>query len=442
MNRKEIKAAIREKRSKMSELLKQVDKTNNLDELNKINRQMNELRSAVDDLEDKLLDTIDDGPGQNEEFRSEKLNQNNEQRGAAPVGQLNVLGTYGIGYGNEVNKRSDTKMPKISEEKMQKYEQRGQVLKDGKVAVFGMDEAEELRAVTIGGGTLVVEKKYSNQLSPTFNEVSSLIDTVNAVPLVGGESYTKGFVVGYGEGDYTGETDDYQDAEPVFDYVSTGKAKITAYAELSDEAIKLPNVAYQAEVAKAVRIALRKKISRQIVLGNGGTNQITGIFNAPANVIPTSGDLTLSSIDENTLDKIVFSHGGDEDVEADAYLILNKDDLAQFAAMRDSSGGKRLYQIEKNGNTGTISSDGAFKIKYIINSACPALTDPDTEAGTYCMIYGMPGAAYELPIFSPMEVVESRDYKFKQGIVCFRGSVWAGGNTAMYKGFTRIKKGA
>lgn len=373
------------------------------------------------------------------EFRSGGA-ASSHTRGAAPVGAARVLGTYSIGQAGANNQRSNTTMPEISEELMDRYEKRGQALKDGKAVIFGMNEAAEIRTITIGGGTLVTPKHASPTLSEAFNEVSSLIDTVNSVPLIGGESYTKGFVTGYGEGDYTTETGNYTDTEPTFDYVNVGKAKITAYAEISDEVQKLPNVDYQAAVLRAVQIAIRKKISRQIMIGAGGANQITGIFNAPVNVMPVAGDLEIVEFGGDTLDKIVFGHGGDEDVEADAYLILNKDDLAAFAALRDAMDSKRLYTIKKNGNTGTISSDGAFEVKFIINSACPALSLAGTAAGTYCMAYGMPGAAYELPIFSQLEVVESRDFKFKQGIICFRGSVWVGGNTAMYKGFTRIKK--
>jgi hypothetical protein len=70
------------------------------------------------------------------------------------------------------------------------------------------------------------------------------------VPLISGNAYSKGFVVGYGEGDYTTEEADYTNADPTFDYVEIGKAKITAYAEMTDESMKLPDAMYQAELLK------------------------------------------------------------------------------------------------------------------------------------------------------------------------------------------------
>lgn len=325
----------------------------------------------------------------------------------------------------------------LTPEMKTKYEQRGVDLKEHKGVSFDVDELD-LRAITISSGDLTVPTYSSNQLNPGFNDVSSVIDAVHAVPLVGGEAYEKGFVVSYGEGDYTTEVGDYAAAEPVFDYVSTGKAKITAYAELSDEAAKLPSVQYAVEVRKGITQAIRKKIARQILIGAGGANTITGIFNAPENVIPAATDLEIAQIGADTLDQMVLGYGGAEDVEGISYLILNKSDLAAFAALRDAEG-RKLYEISINGNTGEITSKDSFKVPYIINSACPALSAAGTLAGTYCMAYGKL-QAYEMPVFSPLTVEESRDFKFKSGHIAYRGSIWTGGTVAAYQGFIRVKK--
>ena len=44
-------------------------------------------------------------------------------------------------------------------------------------------------------------------------------------------------------------------------------------------------------------------------------------------------------------------------------------------------------------------------------------------------------------IFSPVEIKKSYDYKFKDGMIAYRASVFAGGNTTAYRGFMRVKKG-
>jgi HK97 family phage major capsid protein len=361
-------------------------------------------------------------------------------RGIKHSSQLNVLGTYVTGNGSENDNLSQRGGNISNQQEINKlYEKRGQDLKEKRAVNFDMKELAELRAVTISSDSLIIPTQTSNTLNPTFNQVSSIIDLVKAVPLPGGEAYKKGFVIGYGEGDYTEENEDYTDADPIMDYVSIGKCKITAYCEMSEESVKLPNAAYQVEVAKSINIALRKKIAKQLLIGVGGENQIKGIFNAPSNVIPTASDIEITEIDADTLDTIVFKYGGDEDIEGNCYLILNKKDLAAFAAVRTSTG-EKLYNITFNGNMGTISSSNSYSVNFILNSACPAISDSDTASETYCMAYGKL-LGYEMPIFSPVEVQESRDFKFKSGQVCYRGSVFTGGSVAMYKGFTRIKKG-
>jgi HK97 family phage major capsid protein len=425
MNKKKLLALLGKKEARKAELVKKSDTSEDVaelrsigEELDTLNSEITELRSITDAMPDETIPVVPEVPAP-------------EQR-STPVGQLNVLGTYGVGQPQAPNGESR------EAELTTKYETRGADLKAKKAVTFEIDEIPELRATTIGGGALVVQKKYSDTMYPKFSQVSSLVDVVNSVPLLGGESYTKGFEITSGEGDYTLEEGNYVDADTVFGYVTIGKAKITAYAELTDEAMKLPNIDYQAMVAKNIGEALRKKLTKQIIVGPGGANAITGIFNAPVNVMPTASDLSISAIDADTLDKIVLGYGGDEEVEGGGYLILNKKDLAAFAAVRSTTG-EKLYKIKKNGNTGTISSDDSFEVPFIINSACAPLSSTATVANTYCMAYGMVHC-YEMPVFSPVTVEESRDFKFKTGQIAYRGAVWAGGNVTMYKGFTRIKK--
>ncbi|MGN0695037.1 MAG: phage major capsid protein [Lentihominibacter sp.] len=316
------------------------------------------------------------------------------------------------------------------DEMNKELEKRGADLKAGKT----------IRAVPLKttDGALI-EKKYSRELAPGLNEVSTLIDSVNSVPLQGGESYAKGFAVGGAEGDYTEEGADAAEANPKFDYVDIAKAKITAYTEITEEIKKLPNVDYATYIEAEVRKAIRKKITKQIIAGAGTTNTLTGIYSAPAKVIPTESDFEVTAIDEDTLNNIVFAYGGDEDVEDGAVLVLSKADLRAFSNVKTSDD-KRVYKIEKRGNTGTISyADGGVGVDYIINSACNSLSASGTSAGTYTMVYGRPGA-YELPIFSDLEINESTDYKFRAGNIAFRGVIFVGGNVAAYKGWMRIKK--
>jgi HK97 family phage major capsid protein len=306
-------------------------------------------------------------------------------------------------------------------EKRKASEQRGKALKAN-------------NAVTVGAGTIVTPKHTADDIRPTFNDVSTLIDRVNVKPLIGGESFRQPYVAGYGTADYTDEGVDYTTAEPTFAYADINKAKVTAYAEDSEEVLKLPAADYDGEVMKGISIASRKKISREILIGTGATNRLTGIFSAAATAIDPATDKAIATIDQGTLDEIVYSYGGDEEVEDAAVLILNKRDLKAFVKLRDGNG-NRIHKVTSNGNTGTI--DG---IPFIINSACKSIAS-GAATGDFCMAYG-PLSNYMLTIFSDTDVQRSTDYKFKQGMIAHKGSTFVGGNVVSKNGFLRVKKAA
>ena len=409
---------LKAKEERKAELGKKINETEDIKELRSINAELEalndeilDLRSMIDAIEAKGKETDDNKETQEERDEDDK---GVEKRTASPFGPTEILAAFGLGTGQASTE--EEKRAKENEE----AEKRGKALKEN-------------RAVTVGSSDIILPQHQASDIRPTFGEVSSLIDRVTLKPLLGGESFTQPYVKGYGEGGYTGEGQDYTEAEPVFGYAEMNKAKVTAYAEDSEEILKLPAANYDAEVQKGIRVATRKKITREILIGQGGTNELVGIFSAAATAIDPATDLPLATIDNNTLDEIIFSYGGDEEVEDAAVLILNKKDLKAFSRLRTTDG-KKFHDIKTNGNTGTI--DG---IPFIINSACKALTDDSTQEGDYCMAYG-PLSNYMLAIFSDLEIKRSEDYKFKQGMIAHRGSVFVGGNVVSKNGFLRIKK--
>lgn len=309
---------------------------------------------------------------------------------------------------------------------------RGKRLKNGEAV--RMDKTIVAPKASITSTTVAMPHHTAEDVRDTFNDVSSLVDAVKIVSLDGGESYQRGFVKSYGEGNYTEEGADAATAEPTFDYVDITKTCITAYAEEPNAIRKLAPAAYDTVICNSTSRAVRKALSKQILTGSGEAGSIVGIFNAPAKVIDPKSDVTLKTIGSQTLDTIVFSYGGEEDVEGLCGLVLNKIDLKAFATLRTTDG-KKVYEIIKHGNTGTI--DG---IPYIISSACKAISASTTAAGDYCMAYG-PFSNYELAVFSDMDVQQSTDYKFKQGQTAHRAEMYVGGNVAAYNGFVRVKKG-
>jgi HK97 family phage major capsid protein len=303
-----------------------------------------------------------------------------------------------------------------------------------------MDELEkrgkdlkENRSVTVASTGVLLHEAQAANVNPTFNEVSSLIDRVRSLNLPGGESFEQPYLASYGTGDYKTEGIAYAAAEPVFASATIAKAKVTAYAEFTEELEKLPAADYANIVMQGVPLAVRKKIAKEILVGDGETNHLVGIFDNGATAIDAATDLPISEINEDTLDEIIFSFGGDEDTEDAAVLILNKDDLKEFAMLRDSNG-RKIYDIKPGGNVGTI--DG---VPYILNSACKAISASATVQGDFAMAYG-PLSNYLLTVFSPMEVKRSDDFKFNVGMIAHRASVFVGGNVVAANGFLRVKK--
>lgn len=295
-----------------------------------------------------------------------------------------------------------------------------------------------MNAVQLTTEGVLVPTRYGTDLAPAWSEVSSILDLVRIFNRLGGEAFERAYVRGYGEGAEVADDADYHEDDTDFGSVLIAKSKVTVYTEEDEGVLKLPDVDYDAEIINGVRIALRKRIARQIMVGPGTTNRITGIFasnyssgSPKAGAIDPSTDIPLAAIDEGTLDEIIFSYGGEEDVESGAALILNKNDLKTFAKLRDGNG-NRIHTISYNGNTGMI--DG---IPFIINSACASVGSASPD--DYCMAYGHL-SNYGLAIFSEIDVQRSTDFKFRSAQVAHRGSVYVGGNVIKWNGFVRVKK--
>ena len=406
---------------KKKELLAKIENAKDMEELRSLQAELDSIKEEERKAEEEKRKLEEERALLRKNAESIEVKENTEDR--------SLIGA------NKINKPGEEE--KKMEEDKKVLEERGQALKEGKQIKVDYED----RAVTVSSGSVLVEKKYKRTIDESFEGVSALVDRVNSIQLDGGDSYSVPFEKSYGEGEGKAEGEDYAETEPETDYVETGRAKITAYTEITKELTKLPNANYQALVIKRVRDAIRKKMGKQIITGNGTSNTIKGIYNADEKVLPKSegADIEIETIDADTLNTIVFAYGGDEAIEDEQELILNKKDIEAFSKVKDASG-RFVYKITRNGQTGRIGyAQGGVEVPYTINSACKALSDSATGNGDFTMIYGAL-SSFELPVFSPLEIEESRDYQFKKGIIAYRGDVTIGGTVAKYKGFVRIKK--
>lgn len=391
-----------EKREKVKNLEAALIESEDKEERSQIGETLKKLRDEIDEAEKMLEKTKDDD--------DEGGEGSNGASGEGATGQrMAVLGTYGIGNTTLTGTNDTEERAKIVEE----LEKRGRTLK-------------EKRAVKIAS-KILLPKHTGTVLNDTFTQFSSLVDSVAMEHLNGGESYEEAFVKSYGTGDIKGEGEQYEEAEPTFDYASINKVKITAYAEISEEVKKLPNIDYAQKVQEAVEIALKKKLSQQIIAGTG-TKQLTGIFATPV-AIDSEKDVEIRAIDVDTLNGAVFGFGGDEEVETQATLILNKKTLKALSEVKKANGDP-AYTID-------VAKKTINTIPYIINSNVKDFAS--ASESEFVMAYGDLGA-YKLAIFSEVEVVESTDYKFREGMICIKASVFVGGNVVKQDGFLRLKK--
>lgn len=396
-----LEKVVAEKREKVENLESALIECEDREERAKMGETLAKLRDELNEAEE-MLKKAEEGDDKGDDKGDEGTDPNTTNQ------RMAVLGTYGMGNAMTTGTAGEAR-----EKELKDLEKRGKDLK-------------EKRAVKIAS-KILLPKHAGNVLNDTFTPVSSLVDSVAVENLNGGESYEEAFVKTYGTGDIVEEGTAYTEAEPTFDYAPMNKVKITAYAEISEEVKKLPNIDYAQKVQEAVEIALKKKIAQQIIMGTG-TKQLMGIFGTP-NAINAGKDEEITAIDINTLNKAVFSFGGDEEIESNATLILNKKTLKALSEVKKANGDP-AYEID-------VAKKTINTIPYIINSNVAAF-DTATN-GQFVMAYGDLGA-YKTAVFSEVEVMESTDYKFKEGMICIKASVFIAGNVVKQDGFLRLKK--
>lgn len=305
-----------------------------------------------------------------------------------------------------------------------------------KRAKMGADWKKNNRTVVLDTSVLIPKKQSSTLTGFPFNQVSTILDAVNYLDVIKGESYEEPFIVETGMADYTeqpskdGTGGEYHEVGLKWDTVKINKTKITAYSEITKELEKTPDANYAGAVEGNITVSLRKKLAREIIVGDGADGHFVGIM-SDAVKANTVADYELGAINENTLDELILNYGGEEDIESMMAILLNKQTLLAFSRVRGTDK-RKVYNI--NYAAGTI--DG---IKFYTSSSVKGWDAAST--GDAVLAYGDMNK-YRVAVFSNIETARSTDYKFRQGITAFRGDVFMGGNIIAYKAFIRVFKAA
>ena len=315
-------------------------------------------------------------------------------------------------------------------------EERAATEKKQKRTAMGETWKKSTRTVVLDSTVLVPKKQSANLVGYPFNQVSGILDAVNYLDVITGETYEEPYIVSTGEGDYTaqpsssGEGGMYHEVDLDWDTALITKTKITAYSEITKELERTPAANYADAVEANIGTSLRKKLAKEVVVGDGTTGHFVGIMSSAvkANAV---NDYELGTINENTLDELILNYGGEEDIESVMAILLNKLTLLEFSRVRGSDK-RKVYNINYANNT----IDG---IKFFTSSSVKGF-DAATE-GEAVLAYG-DFNKYRVAVFSNIETARSTDYKFRQGITAFRGDVFMGGNVIGYGAFIRVFKGA
>lgn len=319
---------------------------------------------------------------------------------------------------NEIRKVT-IESPEERAAQMKKREERAKALLEGRSILVSADE-------------ILLQKHQANDITDTpYKQYSDIVGAVDGLSVDGGESLEFAFVKSYGTAGLTNEGEDYHEEDPVTAYGNIAKAKLTIYTEVSEEALKLPTIDYEKIVMKNLDVALKKKFAQQITAGAGTLNTFKGITANDIEALESTDDISINTIDKSTLKSIIYAHAGDEEIYGGGVLQMHKLTLKAFDEVYNAERGDWEYKIDYKAQT--ING-----IPYIINNNLPAWENASDDQ--VAIIYGSP-KAYQVVTFSPVEVQKSTDFKFKSGMICYKASVFAGGNVVGYRGFVRVKKG-
>ena len=216
--------------------------------------------------------------------------------------------------------------------------------------------------------------------------------------------------------------------------VSSGNiATPTGVAGINDAPVAVSSIVDIVKVTDAEGMGAYK-VAYIESYGAAGEQTEGAAYNAAGKVITDSilasalvdtVDIT-GALDEKSLRKIALTYGGDNAVEGNAVLFLNKADLIALGDVRGDDL-KAVYEIlpSMNPNVGTIK-DGGLSVSYCINN--------NLAAGT--LVYGNPMNC-ELALFSNYDIRVSEDFAFDKGLLAIRGDVELGADVVAKGGFVK-----
>lgn len=274
-------------------------------------------------------------------------------------------------------------------------------------------------------GQLVQPTGGGSEIHDGFNaQVSTLIHQVRTEDFNGLPSWEESYLKSIQEAqagsvaEVSGTT--RADTDPVFKKAKMQATEMSVTSFVDKNISRLSPANYAAKVQQYAMAALLRKGNDRIINGDGkGTPEMFGLQNAKNTdgeaIFQTMADVT--AIDADTLRNLVFGYGGDEEVAANARLVLSKKSLDAFGRVKLKPGDNRkLYEITQSGNTGTIK-EGGLTVPYTLASKC----------GNDKLLYGDP-SLYMFCLFGPYSIRIDESVKSVERMIAILGDALVGGN--------------
>lgn len=306
--------------------------------------------------------------------------------------------------------------PKMEERKVESR------FKDTRSLKVDVKEVRNLLTTTSG----VEEPQKLNGIVDNKNVASSIIEMVKVASCEGMGSNKVVYVSDDVDASDRTEGEAGTATEPTFKSVTIKPSQVGVVGYISNEVRFQSSLDYETKVKQNFSKSLKKKLSKMVVDAIYDDDSIGKRITS------------ISAINDKTLRTIAMNYGGDDTVEGNAVLFLNKADLLAFGDVRGSNEKKAVYEITPNASNPNIGiiRDGGLSVPYCLCSQAKAFTGTTASSSddTCTMFYGQPNA-FELDIFRPFDVVADEHYKFAEDLITVKGTGTAGGAVVVPDGF-------
>ena len=294
-----------------------------------------------------------------------------------------------------------------------------------------------IRAAVVSTSTGVIGPTGVAGITDPVAGVSSMIDLVKIVDATGMAQYKVAAMIADASTAAITEGSAPTESEPTFAAVTFTPANYGVVGYVSKEIRKQSPLNYEEKVTESSRRALRRRLNTLIAaaIPASSLNDTYAITLAAA---ATDG---AGAFDANLLSNIILAYGGDEGVDGQACLFLNKKDLKAFAAVRGTNEYLPVYSVipdPGSPSTGVIKDNNGLSCRYCLSKDVTALVDLSvTTTAKKTMFYGNPQCC-EVPIWGGLEVEVNDGYKFAEGLLTVRGEVTADADVVAQGGFVVV----